>query len=289
MNTTKPVMVGIDGSKAALRAAFWAADEAVARDVPLCLVHAARRGGGDADELARAEHVLHTAWKAVADTGKSVDLQTEVLEGDPAQALIDASERSVLMCLGHKGIHDGKSGTRGATAAAVLRGARSPVAMVRRCDDHTDPAYHRWIVVILDESDNSQSIFEAAYSEALLRNSPLLVLADSPTIDCAACEDPARECIRARLQRYIRNASGGPADVRVCVLAMPNDLLNMMRQSASIDQLLVLADDRTDLIDQLTGTHGRKVLRKSWCSLLVVRDTKEDQRCISHSSATSSR
>jgi hypothetical protein len=91
------------------------------------------------------------------------------------------------------------------------------------------------------------------------------------------------------LQRYIRNASGGPADVRVCVLAMPNDLLNMMRQSASIDQLLVLADDRTDLIDQLTGTHGRKVLRKSWCSLLVVRDTKEDQRCISHSSAPSSR
>ncbi len=55
-------------------------------------------------------------------------------------------------------------------------------------------------------------------------------------------------------------------------LAMPSNLLNMMRQSASIDQLLVLGEDRIDLIDQLTGPAGRKVLRKSWCSLLVVRD-----------------
>lgn len=272
MNTAEPVMVGIDGSKAALRAALWAADEAIARDVPLCLVHVAGVEGDGKGALAHAEHILHTAWKAVAATGKSVDLETEILEGNPAEALIDASARSVLMCLGHKGAHDSGAEKRGATAAAVLCDARSPVAMVRRCADHTDPSYHRWIVVILDESDNSQSIFETAYGEALLRNSPLLVLTESPTMDCATCDDPARECIRARLQRYIEGAGGNPAAVRMCVLAMPDDLLTMMRQSASIDQLLVLGEDRRDLIDQLTGADGRKVLRKSWCSLLVVRD-----------------
>lgn len=273
MNTVKPVMVGIDGSKAALRAAFWAADEAIARGVPLCLVHVADTAGGEGKgAVARAEHVLHTVWKAVAATGKSVDLETEVLEGDPAEVLTDAAARSSLMCLGHKGTHDSRSGKRGATAATVLRHARSPVAMVRQCADHTDPSYHRWIVVILDESVDSHSVFEAAYSEALLRNSPLLVLAEGPTLDCTACDDPARECIRARLQRYIESVGGNPAAVRMCVLAMPDDLLTMMRQSASIDQLLVLGEDRSDLIDQLTGADGRKVLRKSWCSLLVVRD-----------------
>lgn len=273
MNTSKPVMVGIDGSKAALRAALWAVDEAVARDAPLCLVHVAGPGGGHGDDgIAHAEHVLHMAWKAVTDTNKSVDLETEILEGDPAEALVDASARAVLMCLGHKGTHDSGAGKRGATAATVLCHARSPVAMVRRCADHTDPSYNRWIVVILDESNDSQSVFEAAYGEALLRNSPLLVLAEHSTIDCASCGDPARECIRARLQRYVRGLSANPADVRVCVLAMPRDLLNMMRQSASIDQLLVLGEDRRDLIDKLTGADGRKVLRKSWCSLLVMRD-----------------
>ena len=36
-----PVVVGFDGSEAAIAAALWAADEAIARDVPLRLVHAA--------------------------------------------------------------------------------------------------------------------------------------------------------------------------------------------------------------------------------------------------------
>ncbi|MDO3056999.1 universal stress protein, partial [Mycobacteroides abscessus subsp. massiliense] len=37
-----PVVVGIDGSRAAIHAAQWAIDEAVDRNVPLCLVHVTR-------------------------------------------------------------------------------------------------------------------------------------------------------------------------------------------------------------------------------------------------------
>ena len=37
---TRPVVVGVDGSQAALDAALWAADEAVDRSAPLRLVHA---------------------------------------------------------------------------------------------------------------------------------------------------------------------------------------------------------------------------------------------------------
>jgi nucleotide-binding universal stress UspA family protein len=36
--TQLPIVVGIDGSQAAIRAAEWAADEAVSREVPLRLV-----------------------------------------------------------------------------------------------------------------------------------------------------------------------------------------------------------------------------------------------------------
>ena len=38
--TPRSIVVGIDGSKAALRAAYWAVDEAVKRDVPLRLLYA---------------------------------------------------------------------------------------------------------------------------------------------------------------------------------------------------------------------------------------------------------
>ena len=36
----RPVVVGIDGSQAAVSAALWAVDEAVNREAPLRLVHA---------------------------------------------------------------------------------------------------------------------------------------------------------------------------------------------------------------------------------------------------------
>ena len=39
-NSAKPVLVGVDGSAAAISAALWAIDEAVDRDVPLRLVYA---------------------------------------------------------------------------------------------------------------------------------------------------------------------------------------------------------------------------------------------------------
>ena len=38
-DATGPVVVGVDGSKAAINAALWAIDEAVSRDVPLRLIH----------------------------------------------------------------------------------------------------------------------------------------------------------------------------------------------------------------------------------------------------------
>lgn len=36
---SNPIVVGIDGSTAALKAAEWAVDEAVSRDIPLRLIH----------------------------------------------------------------------------------------------------------------------------------------------------------------------------------------------------------------------------------------------------------
>ncbi len=38
-NASAPIVVGVDGSDAAINAALWAIDEAISRDVPLRIVH----------------------------------------------------------------------------------------------------------------------------------------------------------------------------------------------------------------------------------------------------------
>ena len=125
---SSPVIVGIDGSTAALRAALWAVDEAVSRDTPLRLVHVVPASSHDLDEaLADARDVLHKAWTEVEATGKPVKIESDIVHGDPGQALIEASRAAQLVCVGSKGTHDSPRGRRASTAATLARGAASPV------------------------------------------------------------------------------------------------------------------------------------------------------------------
>ena len=60
-----PIVVGIDGSKHAIRAAVWAVDEAVSRDAQLLLIYIIDPDSRDLDrEYAFARKALHKAWTA---------------------------------------------------------------------------------------------------------------------------------------------------------------------------------------------------------------------------------
>ncbi len=91
-----PIVVGIDGSQAAIDAALWAADEAVTRKVPLRLVHVIEvEDDFDCDmdedpaEIAKAwpeseygRASLRAASAAVRSTGKALTLETQIVWGD---------------------------------------------------------------------------------------------------------------------------------------------------------------------------------------------------------------
>lgn len=262
MDGPAPVAVGIDGSKSALRAALWATDEATSRDTALRLIHVidTDRDDDSDDALVAGQHALHAAWEAVAATGKPVKLESEILYGSPGETLVHYSSRCALICLGHKGMHDSSPGDRGATVNAVVHAARSSVAIVRRNANHSDPSYRRWILVVLDDSAEAHEVFQAAFDEAILRQAPLLAL--------TAWSDEGV----SSLDGFLEQRSEDRADVQLCSLPMPHHFLNLLRQSAGIDQLLVVGQGRRDLIEELTAPATRKVLRKSWCSVLVVRD-----------------
>ena len=59
-HTQPTVVIGVDGSAAALRAALWAVDEAASRDIPLRLVHALDGEDLDPDDAARKRATAET-------------------------------------------------------------------------------------------------------------------------------------------------------------------------------------------------------------------------------------
>jgi nucleotide-binding universal stress UspA family protein len=94
-----PVVVGIDGSKHAMKAAIWAIDEAIARDTHLRLVHVIDSDRRDLDrEYAYARRALHRARSAVEATGWEVKLESEIVTGDPVGELVKASRSAELVC-----------------------------------------------------------------------------------------------------------------------------------------------------------------------------------------------
>jgi nucleotide-binding universal stress UspA family protein len=275
MDASAPVMVGIDGSTASVRAAVWAADEAAARDTALDLIYVVDLANDQDldDAMVVARHALHRAWEAVAKSDKHVKVESEILQGNPILELADAGQRAALLCLGHKGMKDSAPMSRGSTASNLARMAPTTVAVVRRRHTHRRPTFHRWIVAVLDDSEASHAVLQTALDEAVLREAPVLALTTWPANRAGGSESGTNAAgIRAKMDRYLADARENPADVQVCVLPMPHDLTNLLEQSASIEQLFVVSSGRHDFVDQLTGARARKAMRGTNCSVLVVHD-----------------
>ena len=140
-SAASPIVVGIDGSKHAIRAAVWAVDEAVSRDAQLLLVCVIDPDSRDLDrEYAFARNALHKAWTAAEAAGKPVKLESNVLEGDPVTELVELSRSAEMVCVGSRGTNDSAHHDRGSTAAALAQAAFSPVAIVRRRHTHKPAA-----------------------------------------------------------------------------------------------------------------------------------------------------
>lgn len=276
MDTSAPVIVGIDGSTASLRAALWAADEAAARDTVLDLMYVVDPARIDDvnQAVAKAHKVIHRATKAITDADKHVKLESEILQGNPILELAHAARRAALLCVGYKGSKDSAPLTRGSTASSLARIAPTSVAVVRRGHTKSPPRLHRWIVAVLDETPESHAVLQVALDEADHRGAPVLALTTwsvgHPHPHEMSASDEAGH-IRTRMERYLEDWRHASADVQICALPLPDDVTALLEQTAGIEQLFVISARRHDLVDQLTGDTARRALRGTNCSILVVR------------------
>ncbi|CAN5791860.1 universal stress protein [soil metagenome] len=256
------VVVGIDGSTSALRAAEWAVDEAVGRDLPLRLVHVIQSTSTDIHrETADAEAALLAAHAAVTRTGQPVKIETAIERGPIAATLAAESADAALLCVGATGIGMRAPKLRGAIAAAVAEAAQCPVAIIRTCDDAS------WsesddIAVVVDNSADVGTVLQVALDEARLRNATLLILEVTPR--------RTNETSPADIDRLVTDWLSRYPDVQTHTLVVPGDLLAFLADRDPPVQLTVMGNAGEDAATRLIGPYGRFRLRDTqWSALLV--------------------
>lgn len=181
LQSDKPVIVGVDGSQAAIDAATWAVDEAVSRGAPLRLIHVsttrqARRPAAEDCmlDVERAESALYRAEMAIKDTGKPIQIQTATRRGRPECVLIDESHRAALVCVGSEGKGPCTRAPLGSTAAALAKHAHCPVAIVRF--GGARQADNGWIVAVQNDEPDNDEVVHLAMEEGRLRRAPVLLI-----------------------------------------------------------------------------------------------------------------
>ncbi|MGO9153654.1 universal stress protein [Mycobacterium sp.] len=277
-STPESIVVGIDGSKAAVCAALWAIDEAVSRDIPLRLLYAIEpddaasvRPELAARRLAIAENAIRYAFMAAEAAGEPVKIEVEITQERAITSLIRASASAAMLCIGAVGAHHFQPGRVGSTAAVLALSARCPVAIIRGQGDRA-ARRTRWVVVDAEGSADSGALLGIAVEEARLCNSPLRAITCRQTgvrdIGSATEDDDRR--ILANLDRRLARWTRRYPDVRVECSAVHGGVLDYLAENGQSVQLLVVSARDRENLGQVVGPTGNAVLHNADCSLLVV-------------------
>jgi nucleotide-binding universal stress UspA family protein len=263
---TARIVVGIDGSEAAINAAKWAITEAISRNVPLRLIHAipgrADDAAGDQSmELGYAQASLRDADAALQATGKPVKVECDVVRGSPEGILIDESGDAEMVCVGSVGIGRIARKLLGSTADAVARKARCPVAIVRSGGPNAEPG---WVAVVVDDSPGNDAVLEHGFREARLRRAPILALG---VWRWGLGEIPYRQ-LEQRLGPW---ASRYP-EVHVMPAAARRGPAEFLARTQESVQLTVVGSEDGDKVARMVGPAGPHLSGPAGCSVLVVRD-----------------
>ncbi|MDI9885826.1 universal stress protein [Streptomyces sp. HNM0645] len=173
---TRPVTVGVDGSREGLAAADWAAREASLRGVPLRIVHAwlwqpldvpvvqDRKVQADA-----ANAVLLEAETHVSDRYPDLSVTAEVVPDTAVSALLSEAERAGMLVIGSRGYGAIAGFLLGSYGQQVIASATCPVVSVRARDGQHEPEGGEVVVGQQGGAEDSDAVLAFAFEAAAAR------------------------------------------------------------------------------------------------------------------------
>ena len=258
------VVVGFDGSDAALSAVRWAADEAGRRACGLVLVHAlmppVTTGGLGIglppsldliDQLeAGAREQLDVVAATVREDHPGLDVDAVVTVGSPSSVMLEASEDASLVVIGSRG-HGGFRGLLlGSVSAQVAAHASCPTAVIRG----TAPLDAATVVVGIDGSPAAESALRFAFETASRRGLSVTAVHawDVPAYDLLIVpNDPVPVPLRDVADEEVRLTAEALAGFRE---EYPDvDVVEHLVRSPAV---MALVDASHDAALVVVGSHG---------------------------------
>lgn len=182
-NAGAPVVVGVDGSAAALDAVRVAVREAEYRQRPLRVVHAfiwpltgtpltpVPGAPVTAGLRNQADEYVREAVEQARKISPDLRITGVVVDGAPTPVLVEEAQEAVLTVLGHRGLGGFAGLLLGSVTVQVAARATSPVLVVRG-----EPRADGPVVVGVDGSQLSTEAVAFAFEEAARRDAPLVAL-----------------------------------------------------------------------------------------------------------------
>lgn len=188
MTIRTTVVVGVDGSEQAMTAARWGLDVAVRRHLPLEVVHSwsvplppvglgpAPVGLNDDTLRSAAQRVLDDTVGELRAAAPDATVTGTLYPGTPTAALLEASERAVVVVVGRSGLDRVTEFILGSVTQQVVAHASSPVAVVPSVVAEDVGLEAGRVVVGIDGSELSVDATRVAFDEASARRAGLTLM-----------------------------------------------------------------------------------------------------------------
>ena len=181
----KPIVAATDGSEESLRAVDWAAREAVLRGAPLRIVSAAALLPRMVDSQDHSEYqtvsdvirndsdvALATAADRAAKAAPDLLIDTDHLDGAPAEAVTESGSGALMLVVGSRGVGAFTAMILGSVSRYAATHASSPVVVVRE----EIAAAHRQVGIGIGDLEGNAAALTFAFEEAALRKASLIAV-----------------------------------------------------------------------------------------------------------------
>lgn len=182
--SVRPIVAATDGSEESLRAAEWAAREAALRGAPLRLVSAVallpRMIGGHAmsgyDTVAdtirmHRDQALAAAAERAAKAAPGLLIDTDHLDGPPAEAVTASGSGALMLVVGSRGVGGFAAMVLGSVSRYAAIHASCPVVVVREAAESA----RGQVGIGIGDLENTASL-TFAFEEAALRQASLIAI-----------------------------------------------------------------------------------------------------------------